>query len=354
MSLSASLQWIDAPVAPHAVADAMAAALRPSDLATAPPKREEARIAAQGFRALAIVVAGHVALLGLGAFAWRESVRAPEVFEEIPVEIIVESEPARMQAALLTEPSREPNEAPTPDAQSVAAPEQQTIAPPPPPQAAVEAPIAATPPPAPTATPAEAAPDEARARAAEEPAAQEKAAAQRRAAMDAEALAARQAQERAAMVARERSAREAKARAVQAAAERAEVARERQAQAKRAAARERQAQAAQERRRIAARTPPSDSARPAAATFDAAGYRSIVARGVSASASRACAAGGGGRVVIALLIAPSGRVSRASVSSASGNSTLDSAALSAVRRAGPFPAPSNRASVSVPVVVVCR
>ena len=347
MSLSASLQWVDAPVAPHAVADAMAAALRPGDMANAPPKRETTRGGALRFRALAIVVIGHVALVGLGAFAWRESLRAPEVFEEIPVEIIVESEPARMQAAQSAEPVREQAEAPPPAADSEAAPEQHdtlTTTP----ETAVEAPVAAAQP-----APAQPSTDDARARA-EEHAEQERAAAQRRAAEAAEALAARQAQERAAMVVRERAAREARARAAQAAAERAELARERRAQAKRAAARERQAQAAQERRRIAARTPATAAARPAAVAFDAAGYRSIVARAVSASASRACSAGGGGRVVVALLIAPSGRVSRASVSSASGNATLDSAALSAVRRAGPFPAPSNRASVSVPVVVVCR
>ncbi|HPG05113.1 MAG TPA: hypothetical protein PLB34_18745, partial [Rhodoblastus sp.] len=70
MSLSASLQWVDAPVAPHAVADAMATALRPDDMANAPPKRETTRGGAQRFRALAIVVIGHVALVGLGAFAW--------------------------------------------------------------------------------------------------------------------------------------------------------------------------------------------------------------------------------------------------------------------------------------------
>ncbi|MBX3525860.1 MAG: energy transducer TonB [Rhodoblastus sp.] len=348
MSLSASLQWVDAPVAPHAVADAMAAALRPGDMANAPPKRETTRGGAQRFRALAIVVIGHVALVGLGAFAWRESLRAPEVFEEIPVEIIVESAPARMQAAQSVEPVLEQAEAPPPAAVSEAAPEQHdTLTTPL--EAAVETPSAAAAQPAPD----QSSTDDARARA-EEHAEQERAAAQRRAAEAAEALATRQTQERAALVVRERAAREAKARAAQAAAERAELARERRAQAKRAAARERQAQAAQERRRIAARTPATAAARPAAVAFDAAGYRSIVARAVSASASRACSAGGGGRVVVALLIAPSGRVSRASVSSASGNATLDSAALSAVRRAGPFPAPSNRASVSVPVVVVCR
>jgi len=349
VSLSlASLQWIDAPVAPHAVADAMAAALRPRDFAMAPPRREDSHVAAQRMRALAIVVAGHVALLGLGAFAWREGLRTPEVFEEIPVEIIVENEPARMEPAQKTEAASEPATTHAPVAHSEAAPEHAPIIAPPLP----EAPVAAATSPASSATPLEA--PSAEARAADEQAEQEKAAEQRRAAEAAEAQAARQAQERAAMVAREHAAREAKARTAQAAAERAELESERRAQARRAAMRERQAQAAQERRRIAARMPTTSTTRPAAAAFDAAAYRSIVARGVSASATRACSSVGGGRVVVALLIAPSGHIARATVSSASGNATLDSAALSAVRRAGPFPAPSNRASVSVPVVVVCR
>ncbi|MCC0002341.1 MAG: TonB family protein [Methylobacteriaceae bacterium] len=348
MSLSASLQWVDAPVAPHAVADAMAAALRPGDMANAPPKRETTRGGALRFRALAIVVIGHVALVGLGAFAWRESLRAPEVFEEIPVEIIVESEPARMQAAQSAEPVREQAEAPPPAADSEAAPEQHdtlTTTP----ETAVEAPVAAAQP-----APAQPSTDDARARA-EEHAEQERAAAQRRAAEAAEALAARQSQERAAMVVRERAAREARARAAQAAAERAELARASGARRRNARPRangrrkphKNAVASPRARRRPLPRAQPPRPSTPQA-------IAPLLLAPFPPRRARACSSGGGGRVVVALLIAPSGSVSRASVSSASGNATLDSAALSAVRRAGPFPAPSNRASVSVPVVVVCR
>jgi periplasmic protein TonB len=90
------------------------------------------------------------------------------------------------------------------------------------------------------------------------------------------------------------------------------------------------------------------------AQFDAASYRAIVARAVSAAVGRSCPATGGGRVVVALLINSSGQIASASLSGASGNAALDSAAVAAVRRSGPFPAPSSRSNVSVPVAVTCR
>jgi TonB family protein len=88
--------------------------------------------------------------------------------------------------------------------------------------------------------------------------------------------------------------------------------------------------------------------------FDAASYRSLVARAVTSAVGRTCSAGAGRRVVVALTIGSSGGVVSASLSSSSGNSAFDSAAVAAVRRSGPFPPPAGRSSVSVPVAVACR
>lgn len=89
-------------------------------------------------------------------------------------------------------------------------------------------------------------------------------------------------------------------------------------------------------------------------SFDPGAYRAIVARAVSAAVGSTCPSAGAGRVVVALAIGANGRISAASLTQASGNAALDSAALSAVRRAGPFPPPSGRAGVRVPVAVSCR
>lgn len=88
--------------------------------------------------------------------------------------------------------------------------------------------------------------------------------------------------------------------------------------------------------------------------FDPAAYRAIIAHAVSAAVGAACPSAGAGRVVVALAIGGSGRISGVSLARASGNSALDAAALAAVRRAGPFPAPAGRAGVNVPVAVNCR
>ncbi|MFO1134997.1 MAG: TonB family protein [Rhodoblastus sp.] len=342
MSLSLTrLEWIDAPVAPHALADAIAAAARPRDLAPPPSKSEGAQIpAALRARTLSMVVAAHAAILLAGAFAWRASLPTPEAIEEIPVEIVVEGADAMREPALVDAPAPPPPVAAMQDSAATDAADAQ-----PPQQAATEAPAQRQ------AEDDDAASHLQATAPADQAITPEQSARAVKPAPSAEAArAAEIEQERREAAARRR----AEARAARLAEERAEVERERRAQAKRAAERERQAQAAQERRRIAARSMAAEPARPAASAFDAAAYRSIVARAVASSASRSCPAGGGGRVVVALMIAPSGRVASASLSSASGNSVLDAAALAAVRRAGPFPAPSNRASVSVPVVVVCR
>ncbi len=338
-------QWIDAPVAPHAVADAIAAAARPRDLAAPPPKREAARRLLPDAPALLLVLTAHAALVVIGAHAWRESLRAPDRVEEIPVEIVIEGGAAKPEGAPAETPSAA--NAPAQDAlvanrisAEIAAADLPEPAPP-------EEAIAA-------ALKREATETQRPEAAATLSAATDAPSADRTAdaGQDEREVAARQ---RAVKLTQERAARSAQERARAAAQERVELEQERRAQARRAAQREQQAQAAQERRRIAARSLGA-AERPHSATpsFDAAAYRSVVARAVSASTSRACSAGGGGRVVVALLISPSGRIASAALSSASGNSMLDAAALSAVRRAGPFPAPSNRASVSVPVVVICR
>ncbi|MFT4096089.1 MAG: TonB family protein, partial [Rhodoblastus sp.] len=88
--------------------------------------------------------------------------------------------------------------------------------------------------------------------------------------------------------------------------------------------------------------------------FDAASYRALVARAVRAAVGSRCAQAAGARVVIALTIGGSGAISSAGVASSSGNSAFDAASAAAVRRAGPFPPPTGRSAVSVPVAVSCR
>ncbi|HMN73558.1 MAG TPA: TonB family protein, partial [Rhodoblastus sp.] len=83
-------------------------------------------------------------------------------------------------------------------------------------------------------------------------------------------------------------------------------------------------------------------------------YRALVARAVRAAVGSRCAQAAGARVVIALTIGHSGAISSAGVASSSGNGAFDAASATAVRRAGPFPPPTGRSAVSVPVVVSCR
>lgn len=344
MSLSVTrLEWMDAPVVPHAVADALAAAARPRDLGAPPPTARRNAPFLSRAPVLAFVFVAHIALVAAAAYAWRESLRLGDHVEEIPVEIVIDAGVLRAEEPLAAPPplaaqaqtAEAAVEEPTlPAAMAVAEPADIPEQPAPvmreaSADSAAETPAASLPP-APTAQPAAQVERDRL-----EAAARERA---RRVAQESAALAA---QRRAQEIAQER------------AEERADMERERRAQARRAAEREKQAQAVQERRRIAARSLASEATRPAAAQFDAAGYRSIVARAVSASTRSACSSGGG-RVVVAMMIGPSGRIASASLSSASGNSALDAAALASVRRAGPFPAPSNRATISVPIVVMCR
>lgn len=88
--------------------------------------------------------------------------------------------------------------------------------------------------------------------------------------------------------------------------------------------------------------------------FDAASYRAIIARAVKAAVGSKCSFGAGSRVVIALTIGRSGAIGSVGIASSSGNGAFDAASLSAVRSAGPFPPPTGRSSVSVPVGVSCR
>jgi TolA protein len=138
------------------------------------------------------------------------------------------------------------------------------------------------------------------------------------------------------------------------AAEKERRAQELRADAKRDAANAQREKRAQESRRVASLAPPQDAGVSRGDSFDAASYRRIVARAVSAAVARSCPASGGGRVVVALVIGGAGQISAASLSGPSGNAALDSAAVAAVRRAGPFPAPTGRSTVSVPVAVTCR
>ena len=342
MSLSLTRQpWMDAPVAPHPIADALAAAVRPRDLAS--PPRLEKTAPWLSPRTLTIVVAGHAALLVVAALTWRAVLPAGgETIQEIPVEIVIEatSDARSSIAEPVTAQAEAARDMATPSAaESVmsAVPEAQTET---------------------MAQPADGGTARDPRAVAEPSAPQDSAPADTRLAEMAAQMQAQRAaqadQERRDAAAHQRAKRLAQERAAQIAEERADIERERRAQAKRAAERDLQAQAAQDRRRMAARSLGVEQTQRAAPAFDAAGYRAIVARTVSAATSRSCSAGGGGRVVVALMIGPSGRVASASLSSASGNSMLDAAALGAVRRAGPFPAPSNHASVSVPVVVICR
>lgn len=344
MSLSLTRQpWMDAPVAPHPVADANAATVRPRDLA-APPQPKKAAPWLRP-RTLSIVLAGHAALLLVAALTWRAVLPAGgETTEEIPVEIVIEATSDERLAVV--KPSVPATEAAQEQIvpQSVLDAVAAAISDPPAESAAHKSERMATIAQEAAATP----PPERLAAAPSDDASPPETAASM------QARAAQAEQERREAVARQRATRLAQERAARAAEERADMERERRAQAKRAAERERHAQAIQERRRIAARSLGAQQTRPTAPAFDAAGYRAVVARTVAAATSRSCSAGGGGRVVVALMIGPSGRVAGASLSSASGNSILDAAALSAVRRAGPFPAPSNGASVSVPIVVICR
>jgi len=275
---------------------------------------------------------------------------------EAPIELVLEA-PAPAQPDVSAAPAAEQQAPPilsTPAAVAAPAPEPPAIA------AAVQPEISQQPAPVASAP----APDtseilEKRRREQEA----ERAARERRRALE---LARARAEERAEERAEQRAVdRERRQEAARRAAERAKATEERRRAAAQAEA-AREARAALEvsregggataRQQVAHR--PSAPARAAATDesnrFDAASYRAIVARAVRAAVGSRCSIGAGSRVVIALVIGRSGAISSASVSSPSGNSAFDAASIAAVRGAGPFPPPTGRSSVSVPVGVACR
>lgn len=313
--------------------DLGALAVRPTDFGTWPGALASEAAAGKA-KALTVAVFAHV-LIGAGVLGWRESggFAAPGE-DEIPVEIVVEAGVAQSQPPVSSQPPPvEPLQAssPAPDQQvkdesrssaateSETRPEQPTIA---------------------AVVPADA--DAALS-------AQQKALAEAQAQRRAEDAARRRRQEQA----RERRIeREKEAHTRQA--EREATARERRAEARRAAEADQRQSVAQERRRVASLAPSHGADLSRGDAFDAAAYSQIIKRAVIAAVARACPHGGGGRVVVALTIGGAGQIAAASLSASSGDGALDAAAVSAVRRAGPFPAPVGRSSVSVPVGVTCK
>jgi protein TonB len=323
------------PLAP--APDLSALAVRPTDFGTWPGALASEAAAGKA-KALTVAVLAHV-LIGAGVLGWRESggFAAPGE-DEIPVEIVVEAGVAQPQPPASQQPPAETLQAVSPEpvppteakdenqpataAEPETRSEQRTI-------------VAVAPAPAADADAALSAQQKALA----------EAQAQRRAGDAARRRREEQARER-------RIERDKKAHALHA--EHEAVARERRAEARRAAEADQRQSAAQERRRVASLAPSQGAGLTRGDAFDAAAYRQVVARAVSAAVARACPHGGGGRVVVALTIGGAGQIAAASLSSSSGDGALDSAAVSAVRRAGPFPAPAGRSSVSVPVGVTCK
>lgn len=342
---------------PNAAADAVAALIRPGDFAVALPSGL-ARVEPAGqFAAAGAALALH-ACICLGLLNYAPGGAAGGVGDlETPIEVVVEQAGEAGPDAAIAGAAASPAEpavdqrAPTETAQSnpekpAAAPEPPLVvaraADEPPPAAVQAAEVAAAvaeaiAPPLP-APPALVAPDKA-AQAAREAAQTERV------------------RERARERAEERERREAIARR---AAEKAEA---RDAQ-ERAAAR---AEAKRERARLAMLAPQGDAGSRGGVThvarspapdkgghFDAAAYRALIAGAVRAAVGSRCAQAAGARVVIALTISGSGAISGAAISSSSGNGAFDAASVAAVRRAGPFPPPTGRAGVSVPVGVACK
>lgn len=321
--------------------DAIASVTRPRDFGAAVGSWRRREPQARGRAlALAVVLLAHAGALAAVAF-YQRAPRATEDFEEIPIEIVVAAEPASVapQAPAEAPPRRSarldipaaPDAAEIPLAveQDAAQAREQRVA-----ASIARAAVLADEPPASLAVDNEAA----------------------RAAQAAEAARAEAARlaEMAHRRERDRARREAEAerqRSQRAAAARAEARRETVELQRRAARQEASARrervARLESGRTATRLAPQDA-------FNAASYRSIVASRVRGALSRACAAGGGGRVVVALTIGASGEIAGVSLASASGNRAIDAAAVAAVRSAGSFPPPSGRARVSVPLALTCR
>ena len=298
--------WFDvgaaAPTA-NPAADAVAAAVRPRDFGgPAPVAARNAAWPGARVKALAVALMVHGALVS-GALAWRQTAYSADAVEEIPVEVVVEAQPSAV----------DPAPAATVGASALQPPPAE--APPERPQAETFAPASSI-----VAAPVdkEAESEAVRDRARE---------ADRR---KQEGFAQRQAEKRAQeKIAAEHARRE---------------------QARRAAE-----QQQEKRLRVASIATASHAARDATRdAFDAASYAAIVKRGVAAAVARACPSGGGGRVLVSLVIGASGHVASASLTGPSGNGAFDAAAVAAVRRAGPFPSPAGRSSVSVPVAVTCR
>lgn len=333
------MKLADAPPVANPAADAISRTTRPRDYGAARvgAAPSEPRSGARALVLAAVLLAHGAALAGVAIY--QRATRVVEDFNEIPVEIVVEAEPAAVR--------------PTPPTAMSDQALARAIAPPPdfaPPTLAVEAEAAS----ARRAAEAErtvaialAPPPEI----APEPLAVDRDAERaRRAAAAEEARRAEIAHRREAERARRLEAiREQREEAQKLAASRArEQERREKAQARRERAQvRRQRLASLEAGKPASRLAPRDA-------FDAASYRMIVARGVHAAVARSCPKSGAGRVVVALVIGSSGRIASARLARPSGNGALDAAAVAAVRRSGPFPAPAGRSRVSVPVAVTCR
>ncbi len=297
--------WFAAAAEPAAnpAADAVAAAVRPGDFGGSAPVAART-VAWPGARvkALAVALMVHGALVS-GALAWRQMAYSADAVEEIPVEVVVEAQPSAV----------DPAPAATAGASALQPPPAE--APPELPQAETFAPASSI-----MAAPVD--------KMAESEAVRDLAReADRR---KQEGFAQRQAEKRAQKnTVAEHARRE---------------------QARRAAE-----QQQEKRLRVASIATASHAARDATRdAFDAASYAAIVKRGVAAAVARACPSGGGGRVLVSLVIGATGHVASASLTGPSGNGAFDAAAVAAVRRAGPFPAPAGRSAVSVPVAVTCR
>jgi periplasmic protein TonB len=330
MKMPAAFEFVDAAPLANPAADAFAATIRPCDIGAPLAPAVRAAWSTQRGTSLVAALLVHASLLA-AIVAWRQTGGALPAFEEIPVEIVIDA-PAPEPETPITEAAVAP---PAPAAEQTETPHAEAAANPlaPAQEEQQQQPVVATLEPSPAPDAALVAEQQARAEALRRRA--EDAARQKR-----EEIARRREAER---VAAEREKRVDERRAD-----------ERRIEARRAAAQQQLQKRAQERQRVASLAPSHGAGASQGDAFDAASYRQIVARAVTAAVARSCPSSGGGRVVVALVIGASGHIAGASLSGASGNAALDSAAVAAVRRAGPFPAPTGRSSVSVPVAVTCR
>ena len=149
MKMPAAFEFVGAAPLANPAADAFAATIRPREIAAPPAAPARASWSSQRSKALAAAILAHVGLLA-GVIAWKQSGGSAPTFEEIPIEIVVESpasEPAApVQQAAAEQPAQDVAKA-EPPAAKVEPPAEEAAAPPAPAPAREEPTVATLAPP---------------------------------------------------------------------------------------------------------------------------------------------------------------------------------------------------------------